>query len=130
MTQEEYEALIEKLENNELYKNSMSRHKGYQFRQFYNNVDGELMQGQVVRVEDDNFLIEGLEGFDSETAKTVIYNFKDGVLHSENGEPAIQYPGHYEIWDMGLIKKVWADGGRIIEYWNNGVPEKIERSEG
>lgn len=36
--------------------------------------------------------------------------FKDGFLHLENDEPAIQYPDHWEYWEKGLIKKVVADG--------------------
>ena len=64
--------------------------------------------------------------FDEKTAKLVIYNFKEGLLHSENNEPAVQYPGHWEYWNHGLLTKVVSDGGDTEEYWENGVPVRIE----
>ena len=36
--------------------------------------------------------------------------FKDVFFHSENDEPAIQYPDYWEYWEKDLIKKVVADG--------------------
>lgn len=126
MTQETYDALLKKFEANELYRNSRSVHKGYQFRQMYDAVTRSLVEGQQIREEDKNGLVPGQEGFDELTRRIVIYNFKNGVLHSENDEPAIQYPGHWEYWDKGLIVKVVADGGDIEEYWENGIPVRIE----
>lgn len=128
MTQEAFDKLMQKLESNELYQKSKSLHKGYQFRLFSDPVLGKVIDGQQVRKEDDNLLVEGMEGYDETTAKLVIYNFKDGVLHSENDEPAIQYPGHWEMWDKGIITKVVADGGDTEEYWENGVPVRIENN--
>lgn len=124
--EEETLAFIEKIQNDELYKKSKSIHKGFQYRQFYNDVTHQLMEGQQVRREDANGLVEVQEGFDESTARIVIYNFKDGVLHSENNEPAVQYPGHWEIWNRGVLVKVVADGGDTEEYWENGVPVRIE----
>ncbi len=128
MTQEAYEKIIKKLEANELYNESKSLHKSFQFRIFSDPANGQVINGQQVRKEDDNLLLEGMDGFEEKSAKIVIYNFKDGVLHSENNEPAIQYPGHWELWDQGLIKKVVADGGDTEEFWENGVPVRIERN--
>lgn len=124
--EEETLAFIEKIQNDELYKKSKSIHKGFQYRQFYNDVTHQLMEGQQVRREDANGLVEVQEGFDESTARIVIYNFKDGVLHSENNEPAVQYPGHWEMWNRGVLEKVVADGGDTEEYWENGVPVRIE----
>ena len=126
MTQEAFEKIMQKLESNELYKKSKSLHKGFQYRLFSDPVSGKIVDGQQVRKEDNNLLVEGVDGYDEASAKIVIYNFKDGVLHSEDNEPAVQYPGHWEFWDMGLIKKVVADGGDTEEYWDNGVPVRIE----
>ena len=36
--------------------------------------------------------------------------FKDVFFHSENDEPAIQFPAHWEYWEKDLIKKVVAYG--------------------
>jgi len=124
--EEETLAFIEKIQKDELYKKSKSIHKGFQYRQFYNDVTHQLMEGQQVRREDANGLVEVQEGFDESTARIVIYNFKDGVLHSENNEPAVQYPGHWEMWNRGVLVKVVADGGDTEEYWENGVPVRIE----
>ena len=111
MTQEEFDKLMKRVESNELYKKSKSLHKGFQFRIFSDEATGKLVDGQQLREED---------------GKVVIYLFKNGVFHSENDEPAIQYPGHWEYWENGLIKKVVADGGDTEEYWENGVPVRIE----
>lgn len=129
MTQEDFEKLKAKMESNELYQKSKSVHKDFQYRYFKDPFTGEEINGQQVREEDINTLVPGQPGFDESTKRTVIYNFKDGVLDSENDEPAIQYPGHYEIWRYGLIEKVFDDGGKTIEYWKEGVPVKIETNE-
>ena len=126
MTREAFNQLQKKLESNELYQKSKSLHKGFQYRLFSNPATGNPVQGQQLRLEDDRLLIEEMDGFDEKTAKLVIYNFKEGVLHSENNEPAVLYPGHWEYWNHGLITKVVADGGDTEEYWENGVPVRIE----
>lgn len=123
---EETKAFIEKLEKNELYKKSKSIHKVFQFRQFTDPVTGSYVNGQQVRKEDSKGLSEFEEGFDASSSRIVIYNFKDGVLQSENEEPAVQYPGHWEMWDKGLLVKVVADGGDTEEYWKDGAPVAIE----
>jgi len=123
---EETKAFIEKLEQNELYKKSKSIHKVFQFRQFTDPVTGAYINGQQVRKEDASGISEGEEGFDSSTERFVIYNFKDGLLQSENDEPAVQFPGHWEMWDKGLLVKVVADGGDTEEYWKDGAPVSIE----
>ena len=126
MTREAFYQLQKKLESNELYLKSKSLHKGFQYRLFSNPATGKPVDGQQLRMEDDSLLVDGMEGFDEKSAKLVIYNFKEGVLHSENNEPAVQYPGHWEYWNHGLITKVVADGGDTEEYWENGVPVRIE----
>ena len=125
LTSEQFEELTRKLESNELYQKSKSLHKVLQFKRFMDSETGKYLNGQIVRLED-GYLLEGDEGFDEKKAKLVIYSFKDGVLHSENNEPAVQYPGHWEIWENGVLKKVVADGGDTEEYWENGVPVRIE----
>ena len=125
LTSEQFEELTRKLESNELYQKSKSLHKVLQFKRFMDSETGKYLNGQIVRLED-GYLLEGDEGFDEKKAKLVIYSFKDGVLHSENNEPAVQYPGHWEIWENGLLKKVVADGGDTEEYWENGVPVRRE----
>ena len=125
LTSEQYEELTRRLESNELYQKSKSLHKVLQFKRFMDSETGKYLNGQIVRLED-GYLLEGDEGFDEKKAKLVIYRFKDGVLHSENNEPAVQYPGHWEIWENGVLKKVVADGGDTEEYWENGVPVRIE----
>lgn len=125
LTSEQFEELTRRLESNELYQKSKSLHKVLQFKRFMDSETGKYLNGQIVRLED-GYLLEGDEGFDEKKAKLVIYSFKDGVLHSENNEPAVQYPGHWEIWEKGLLKKVVADGGDTEEYWENGIPVRIE----
>ena len=126
MTREAFNQLQKKLESNELYQKSKSLHKGFQYRLFSNPATGKPVDGQQLRLEDDRLLIEEMDKKKKKTAKLVIYNFKEGVLHSENNEPAVQYPGHWEYWNHGLITKVVADGGDTEEYWENGVPVRIE----
>ena len=126
MSREAFNQLQKKLESNELYLKSKSLHKGFQYRLFSNPATGKPVDGQHLRMEDESLLVDGMEGFDEKSAKLVIYNFKEGVLHSENNEPAVQYPGHWEYWNHGLITKVVADGGDTEEYWENGVPVRIE----
>jgi len=125
LTSEQFEELTRRLESNELYQKSKSLHKVLQFKRFMDSETGKYLYGQIVRQED-GYLLEGDEGFDEKKAKLVIYSFKDGVLHSENNEPAVQYPGHWEIWENGVLKKVVADGGDTEEYWENGVPVRTE----
>lgn len=125
LTSEQFEELTRRLESNELYQKSKSLHKVLQFKRFMDSETGKYLNGQIVRQED-GYLLEGDEGFDEKKAKLVIYSFKDGVLHSENNEPAVQYPGHWEIWENGVLKKVVADGGDTEEYWENSVPVRIE----
>ena len=126
MTREAFEQLQKKLESNELYQKSKSLHKSLQYRLFSDSATGKPVDGQQLRMEDDSLLVDGMDGFDEKRAKLVIYNFKEGVLQSENNEPAVQYPGHWEYWNHGLITKVVADGGDTEEYWENGVPVRIE----
>lgn len=126
MTREAFNQLQKKLESNELYQKSKSLHKSLQYRLFSDSATGKPVDGQQLRIEDDSLLVDGMDGFDEKRAKLVIYNFKEGVLHSENNEPAVQYPGHWEYWNHGLITKVVADGGDTEEYWENGVPVRIE----
>lgn len=98
---------------NELFQKSTSPYKDFQNEQFTGA--GKLLNGRQSKTD----IIDG-EAF------LVIFNFKEGLIHSENDEPAIEYPNHWEFWKDGLIEKVVDDGGRTVEYWENGVPVKIE----
>ena len=116
MTEEEIKSLKEKFKQNDLYKQSSSPYKDYQFEQFTAN--GEVLSGQHSRPD----MIDGNQVL-------VLFNFnKDGLIHSENDMPAIEYPMHWEYWENGLITKVVDAGGDTEEYWENGVPVKIERN--
>lgn len=126
MTEQEFLNLQAKLESNELYQQSTSLHKYMQYQQF--DFAGELLNGSQLRKEDSEGIPEGEENYNLLTSRVVIYNFTDGVLNSENNEPAVQYPSHWEIWKNGEIVKVVSDGGDIEEYWENGVPVRIERN--
>ncbi|MBQ0052771.1 MAG: hypothetical protein KBT11_12040 [Treponema sp.] len=125
MSKEDFEENRKRLESDELYKKSKSVHKAYQYMRFTDS-DGKPLEGQIVRREDRNMIPMGGEGYDEASSRLVIYSFRDGVLHSNEGEPAVQYPGHWEIWDAGLLMKVVSDGGDTQEFWENGVPICIE----
>lgn len=125
MDEMEFKNTVESLLLNDLYKASKSIHKKYQFMQF-TDADGNLLQGTKVRLEDEKGNMFGTAGFDMKSEYPVVYHFVDGVLDSDGNEPAIESPNHYEIWRKGLIEKVWTDGGDTIEYWEKGVPIRIE----
>jgi len=127
MTKAEHEKLTKKLWDNELYCKSKSAHKVYQFMQFM-DADNNLLEGRQVRKEDANLNPLGSPEYDESTGRIVIYNFKEGVLHSTDDEPAVQYPGHWEFWKNGVIEKIFADGGDTEEFWKNGVPVRIEEN--
>ena len=106
MTEEEIKAKKERFKQNDLYQQSSSPYKDYQYEQF---VAGEtVLEGQNSRADE----INGKE-------MLVIFNFKNGLIHSEGDRPAIEYPNHWEYWDNGLITKVVDDGGDTVEYWEN-----------
>ena len=111
MNQADYEKLMNRLEANELYQKSKAIHKGFQFRIFTDSKTGMPLVGQQVQYE---------------SGRMVLYNFTNGLLNSQDNEPAIEYPGHWEYWKDGLITKVVTDGGDTEEYWENGVPVRIE----
>lgn len=115
MTEQEIKNRREEFKKNELYQQSTSPYKDFQFEQFCGN--GEVLEGQHTRPE----IINGKEVL-------VIFNFKNGLIHSEDDQPAIEYPLHWEYWNNGLITKVVDDGGATKEYWQNGVPVKIDRN--
>ena len=115
MTEEEIQAQREEFKKNELYKESSSPYKEYQLEQF--TVNGEMLEGQHPRTD----MIGNKEYL-------VIFNFKNGFIHSEDDMPAIEYPNHWEYWENGFIKKVVDAGGDTEEIWENGVPIKIERN--
>lgn len=112
MTAEQLASIKEQIKQNENYRCSTSPFKDYQFEQF--SANGVILEGRHSRTE----IINGKEVL-------VIFNFKNGLIHSENDLPAIEYPMHWEYWDNGLITKVVDDGGDTEEYWKNGVPERI-----
>lgn len=125
MSKEDFGEIQKRLEKNFLYKKSKSVHKAYQYMRFTGS-DGKPLEGQIVRCEDRNMIPMGEDGYEEESSRLVIYSFRDGVLHSNEGEPAVQYPGHWEYWDAGLLLKVVSDGGDTQEIWENGVPVCIE----
>ena len=125
MEKQELDRIVESLLLNELYQKSKSVHKKYQFMQFTDEF-GNLLQGVKIRLEDAKGNMMGTEGYDESTRHPVIYHFMDGLLDSSEDTHAIEYPNHYEVWRKGLIEKVWSDGGDTIEYWENGIPIKIE----
>lgn len=127
MTANDFKRFQETILENENFQKSCSKTKFMQFTQFVEG--GQVLNGQKIRREDAAGNIEGDDGFDATTAHFVIYNFKNGFLHSTNGEPAVQAPGCWEIWKNGEILKVVSDGGRSIEYWENGVPVRFETVE-
>jgi hypothetical protein len=62
----------------------------------------------------------------------VIMRFKDGLLHGENGEAAIETEeGHMEYWKNGKIHaddgpavlslREDAGGNRYAEFWKDGI---------
>ena len=113
MTEAEIIELREKFKQNDLYQKSTSPYKDFQFEQFYAN--DVILEGRNSRTD----LIKGKEVL-------VIFNFKNGLIHSENELPAIEYPNHSEYWENGLIKEVVDEGGETKEYWENGVPVRID----
>lgn len=115
MSEEEIEKIKESLKENELFKQSSSLYKEYQFEQF--NANGKILEGQQSRI----LAINGKETL-------VIFNFKNGLIHSENNLPAIEYPLHWEYWENGIIKEVVDKGGDTREYWENGIPVRIEHN--
>ena len=125
MDEMEFTKTVESLLLNDMYKASKSIHKKYQFMQF-TDADGNLLQGTKVRLEDEKGNMFGTTGFDMQSERPVVYHFVDGVLDSDGNEPAIESPNHYEIWRKGVIEKIWSDGGDIIEYWEKGVPIRID----
>ena len=100
---------------NKLYQQSSSVYKDFQLERF--SANGEIMEGQHSRTE----IING-------HPVLVIFNFKNGLIHSENDLPAIEYPMHWEYWNNGLITKVVDKGGDIEELWENGIPVEIKRN--
>lgn len=129
MNEEETMKFLEEIEKNELWQKSLSVHKDMQMRAM--GMNGKPLTGQVSRMEDKNGNLQGMENFDETSARLVLFNFNEnGVLHSTDDVPAIEYPGHWEYWENGLITKVVADFGHVVEHWENGVPLKVEYIEG
>lgn len=122
------ETMNEKINKSELYRISKALHKDYQFRQFRNSLNSELLEGEQVRREDAKGRSPCDKGYDPSTSRFVLYAFKNGYLHSENGLPAVQYINHWEIWENGMIVQVFDDGGNIHEQWDDGVPVMIENN--
>ena len=115
MTEEEIIAKREEIKKNELFQQSSSPYKNFQFEQF--SANGVVLEGKNSRIDTIN-----------DKKLLVIFNFKNGLIHSEGDQPAIEYPNHWEYWENGLIKQVVDDGGNTKEYWENGVPVRIDRN--
>lgn len=112
MNKEELHSL---LKENELFEQSTSIMKEYQLEQFEDD-NGLLYQGQVAQPVK-------MDGYNP---TVVIFNFKNGYLHSEDDKPAIEAPLHWEYWNNGICEKVVDAGGDTEEYWENGIPIRIE----
>ena len=115
MTEVEITKFRNDCEQNKLYLESSSVHKHFQHVQF--GINEIELNGQQCRTED----ING-------NMIPVIYNFKNGYIHNEEDLPAVEYPLHWEYWKDGLIVKVVDMGGDTEEYWENGVPVRIEKN--
>ena len=111
-TIEEIENLKKAFKQNELYQQSLSIHKDFQFEQF--SADGKILEGRHSRIE----TINGKKTL-------IIYTFKNGLIHSEDDLPAIEYPMHWEYWDNGLLVKVCDGEKDVREFWKNGLPYQI-----
>lgn len=115
MTAEEIERKREEFRQNDLFKESTSPFKDFQMEQFA--LDGVPIDGQ-------NSKVMNINGTDT----VVIFNFRNGLIHSENNEPAVEYPMHWEYWENGFIRKIVDGGGDTEEHWENGVPVRIEKN--
>ncbi|MBQ1197046.1 MAG: hypothetical protein IIX47_00385 [Spirochaetaceae bacterium] len=115
MTEVEITKFRNDCEQSKLYLESSSVHKHFQHVQF--GINEIELNGQQCRTED----ING-------NMIPVIYNFKNGYIHNEEDLPAVEYPMHWEYWKDGLIVKVVDMGGDTEEYWENGVPVRIEKN--
>ena len=115
MTETEIKEMKEKFKENELFKESTSPYKDFQLEQF--SAEGKILEGKHSRMD----MVAGKE-------MLVIFNFKNGLIHSENDQPAVEYPMHWEYWENGLIKEVVDKGGDTKEHWENGVPVRIDRN--
>lgn len=117
MTEKEILSLREKFSQNELFKKSCSPYKCFQFEQF--SADGKILEGR-----------HGKTDLVGEKERFVIFTFKNGLIHSENGLAAIEYPNHWEWWNNGLLEKVIDNDAGVEELWKDGVPISIsERTE-
>ena len=115
MTKEDIEMMKERFKQDDLYQQSTSPFKDFQMEQFY---EGEtILEGQ-------NSKTMTIDGRDV----VVIFNFSNGLIDSKDDQPAIEYPMHWEYWKGGFIEKVVDAGGDTEEYWENGVPVRIERN--
>ena len=115
MTEDEIKAKKEAFRQNALYQQSTSPYKDFQLEQFH--VGGTPLDGQHSRTD----VVGGSE-------ELVIFRFKDGLIHSDGDQPAVEYPMHWEYWRDGMIEKVVDAGGDTVEYWEDGVPVRIERN--
>lgn len=108
INEKEFNEMLEARRKNKLYRESKSILKDLQNRKFTENgvpINGEKIMGEF--------------------PEPVIIRFKDGFIHSENDEPAVEKPQHWEYWNEGNIVKVIDDNYQIMEYWENGIPQKI-----
>ncbi len=112
MTEKEILALREEFSQNELYKKSCSPYKDCQFEQF--SADGEILEGRHGKTD----VINGKERY-------VIFTFKNGLIHSQDGMAAVEFPNHWEWWNNGLLEKVIDNDAGVEEIWKDGVPISI-----
>ena len=103
------------LDKNELFQKSNTPFKYIQGERYFKG--DEFRNGS----EASPYIIDGLK-------KTVIFTYKDGYLQSIDNNPAIQWDGHWEYWEKGMLVKVVDNDGDVEEYWEYGVPVRIERN--
>lgn len=122
MTKESIAAVREQLKNDDLYLKSTSPYKEYQFKQITQN--GKALSGTHSKMES----IKG-------KIMPVIFRFNEnGLLNTyreyenDNGMielPAIEYHGHWEYWERGLLVKVVDVPTKTVEKWKDGFPIEI-----
>ena len=104
-----------KLEKNLLFQKSTTPFKYHQGEQYFRG--DELREG----AEAEKCSING-------KILTVIFTYKNGYLQSIDNNPAIQWDGHWEYWDKGMIVRIVDNDGDTEEFWEYGVPVRIERN--
>lgn len=114
MTEQEIIGKLLEIRKNPLYEKSCSLFKNFQFFQFFSQ--GKALNGTQIK----NVKI-------NEQLKPVLFKFdENGLIHSSNFIPAIEYYHHWEYWEHGIIKKIVDLNLNQVEFWENGIPVNFE----